>query len=70
MLSFFVPIAGLICSILGIKRAPQYGGKGQGLAIAGLVISIVYWIIGIIISVTVLPELFASLGGGGYYPYY
>ena len=70
VLSFFVPIAGLICSILGIKRAPQYGGKGQGLAIAGLVISIVYWIIGIIISVTVLPELFASLGGGGYYPYF
>ena len=40
ILAFFVPIAGLICSILGRRDAPKYGG-GKGLATAGIVISIV-----------------------------
>ena len=41
ILAFFVPIAGLICSILGRRDAPKYGGGGKGLATAGIVISIV-----------------------------
>lgn len=40
ILAFFVPIAGLICSILGRRDAPKYGG-GKDLATAGIVISIV-----------------------------
>ena len=39
ILSFFVAIAGLICSIIGLKRAPQFGGKGKGMAIAGIILS-------------------------------
>lgn len=41
ILAFFVPIAGLICSILGRRDAPKYGGGGKDLATAGIVISIV-----------------------------
>ena len=39
ILSFFIPIAGLICSIIGYKNAPQYNGNGKGLALAGIIIS-------------------------------
>lgn len=41
ILSFFISIAGLICSIIGYRNAPQYGGNGRSLAIAGIVISAV-----------------------------
>jgi hypothetical protein len=36
-----LPLLGLIFSILGLVRAGKIGGKGKGLAIAGLVLSIV-----------------------------
>lgn len=40
VLSFFVAIAGLICSIIGYKNAKNiYGGANQGLALAGIIIS-------------------------------
>lgn len=70
ILSFFVPLAGLICSIIGLRRAPQYGGNRKGLAIAGIVISIVSWILNIIILQVWIPELIESLRygmNGGYY---
>lgn len=41
ILSFFIAIAGLVCSILGKKKADELGGNGKGLATAGIVISIV-----------------------------
>lgn len=41
ILSFFVAIAGLVCSILGKKKAEELNGNGKGLATAGIVISIV-----------------------------
>ena len=40
VLSFFVPIAGLVCSIIGLKQCKASGdGEGRGFAIAGIVIS-------------------------------
>lgn len=39
ILSFFVTLPGLICSIIGYRRAPEYGGNGRGLALAGIIIS-------------------------------
>ena len=40
ILSFLVPIAGLICSIIGFNNTKK-GGDNKGLAIAGIVISAV-----------------------------
>lgn len=37
--SFFIAILGLIFSIIGLNRSKQMGGKGRGLAIAGIIIS-------------------------------
>ncbi len=60
VLSFFVTIAGLICSIIGLKRAPQLGGKGRGLAIAGIIISAVSMALAFILLI-VLFALYDSL---------
>lgn len=40
VLSFFVAIAGLVCSILARKQCRERGEGGEGLAIAGIIISI------------------------------
>ena len=49
--SFFIAIVGLICSIIGLTYASQRNGKGQALATAGLLISLVEIIVSIILSV-------------------
>ena len=58
ILSFFVAIAGLICSIIGYRNASQYGGNGKGFALAGIIISsvsIALSIIAYIVMLAVLP---------------
>ena len=47
ILSFFIAIAGLICSIIGYRKAAELNGKGKGLALAGILISAIW--IGIVI---------------------
>ena len=50
ILSFFVAIAGLICAIIGLHRAnKELDGSGRGLAIAGIVISCLSLLVGVII---------------------
>lgn len=39
--SFFIALVGLIVSIVGLSQIKKRGGKGKGLAIAGIVISII-----------------------------
>lgn len=39
ILSFFIALAGLICSIIGYKRAKEEGLEGKGMALAGIIIS-------------------------------
>ena len=45
--AFIMPIVGLICSIIGRNKAPECGGNG--LATAGIVISVVWMVLVIII---------------------
>ena len=47
--AFIMPIVGLICSIIGRNKAPECGGNGKGLATAGIVISVVWMVLVIII---------------------
>ena len=49
ILSFLGGLLGLIFSIVGCVKAPQYGGKGKGLAIAGITISCIW--VGIILFI-------------------
>lgn len=44
ILSFFVPLVGLILSIIGYKNAqkPEYLGDGKSMSVAGIIISAIY----------------------------
>ncbi|MDE5601718.1 MAG: zinc-ribbon domain-containing protein [Clostridia bacterium] len=67
--SFIMPLIGLICSIIGLKHAPQYNGNGKGFAIAGIIISALYFVIlliVIIVTVAVIGEAADSLSGTYY----
>ena len=57
VLSFFIPLAGLICSIMGLKKADECGGTGKGLAIAGIVISVLNMVFSSIINMIIMPQL-------------
>ena len=41
ILSFFIPVAGLVLSIIGLKKVPEYDQSGKGFSIAGITISAV-----------------------------
>lgn len=49
VLSFFIAIAGLVCSIIGYKKAKDEGRDYAGLALAGIIISAVSMFLVIII---------------------
>lgn len=51
--SFIIAIVGLICSIIGFIKAPQCGGKGRGLALAGIIISVVSMVLAFIMLNTI-----------------
>lgn len=54
ILSFFIALAGLICSIIGLKQTKERGEKGRGLAIAGIIISALSMVLSLALSVAVL----------------
>ena len=52
IMAFFMPIAGLICSIIGYKKAEEYSDNSKPMALAGIIIrSIIMGIILIILSI-------------------
>lgn len=61
ILAFFVPILGLIFSIIGCAKAGRYNGNGRGLAIAGIIISVVSWFIHFVIILSLYSELISSI---------
>ena len=74
ILSFFVPLLGLIFSILGLKKVKETN-KGKGLSIAGIIIS------SIALFITLISVIIASVAynevkdeynysDGYYYNYY
>ena len=69
ILAFFVSPAGIIVSAIGLFKSRKSGNK-NGLALAGLILSIVFFIISIVIIVSIvgaavaLLNQCAALGGG------
>ena len=65
ILSFFCGFAGLIISIIALNQIKKTGEKGKGLAIAGIVITIISMVIslfiGVFYSVFVVPGLHSSI---------
>ena len=62
VLSFFIALAGLICSILGYKKAPEFGGKGKSLALAGIIISIISMALVVLIYIIVAAAIGVAMG--------
>lgn len=61
VMSFFVALAGLICSIIGYRKAVNEGAPHKGLALAGIIISAVNMFLGLIISIIWGSALMAVL---------
>ncbi len=56
VLSFLIPIAGLICSIIARKKCNEENLEGGGLAFAGIIISAV------VMAITVLYVILMIIG--------
>lgn len=67
VLAFFFPIVGLVLSIIGLRQCREKGEGGRGLAIAGIVISILEIISAIVICIVyaifIVGILNAAAGG-------
>jgi hypothetical protein len=65
LLGWLLWLLGLIFSAIGLGNAGKAGGTGKGLAIAGLVISL----IGIVLKILVASVILTALGiGAGFLP--
>jgi len=49
ILAFFSPLFGIIFSSMGLSKAKQLNGKGRGIAIAGIVVSILNFVLTILL---------------------
>ena len=49
--AFLIPIVGLILSFVAKNQIKKTGEQGAGLATAALVVSIVFWVLGMILVV-------------------
>lgn len=54
ILSFFISIAGLICSIIGYKKCKEENLNGKGLAIAGIIISVASMVLSVIYVIVII----------------
>ncbi len=61
VLSFFIALAGLICSIIGYKKSKNEGAPHQGLALAGIIISAISMGLALLIYIIVFAAVGASL---------
>ena len=69
IMSFFIPLAGLICSIIGYKNAKKFGSDHRGLALAGIIISAITIGVVVIYLIVLLFMLFGlMIGVGTVYP--
>jgi hypothetical protein len=69
ILAFFVSPAGIIVSAIGLSRSRKAGNK-NGLALAGLILSIVFFVVTVLVIVIIVAATVslvgqcADLGGG------
>lgn len=71
VLSFIVPLVGLIISVLGYRKAKEMNGCGKGFAVAGIVISAVSLgsVLLIVVPVIIIYAVMIGVGTSGYYAF-
>lgn len=62
ILAFFSPLLGWIFGGIGLSQSKTKGGAGKKLAIAAIVIATINFILGIILSFSVLPAIMEQMG--------
>jgi len=60
--AFLMPLVGLICSIIGLKKSKELNDNGKGLAIAGIIISVIEILI---VIIAIVVPLMAALSEAG-----
>ena len=74
VLSFFICLAGLICSIVGYRKAKNEGLDNQGLALAGIIISSIELASVVILIISFIAMCTCAIANmpsdPPYYPYY
>ena len=63
--TFIIPLVGLICSIIGYKRAKNEGANLKGLALAGIILSALYIGLAFIIVISVIAAGGCALAAAG-----
>ena len=61
ILSFFVPVVGLILGIMGLKASGEMKGEGKGMSIAAIIISAVGIVCSIIFTIVYTVALAAMM---------
>ena len=61
ILSFFVPVVGLILGIMGLKASGEMKGEGKGMSIAAIIISAVGIVCSIIFTIVYIVALVAMM---------
>lgn len=64
VLAFIIPLAGLICSCIGYKKAKYEGYANREFALAGIIISIVEMVVSVI-SMVIFVVWMAMIGSIG-----
>ena len=67
VLSFFMSIAGLVCSIIARKQIRESGEKGMSFATAGMIISIVSMVLSVVAVIISLLIVFVFASSIPYY---
>ena len=57
VLSLFLSIIGAILGVIALVQIKRTGQRGRGLALAAIIIGVVFFIIGVIVDITVLPQI-------------
>lgn len=60
IMAFIIPIVGLVCSIIGISQTNKRNEKGKGLAVAGVIISILNMLFQFIMLIVIIVAAAAS----------
>ncbi|WP_123519553.1 DUF4190 domain-containing protein [Frigoribacterium sp. PhB24] len=61
ILAFVFPLAGLIVSIIALSQIKKTGERGHGLALAGVILSIAFMVIYIILAIVTVTAGMAQV---------
>jgi peptidyl-prolyl cis-trans isomerase B (cyclophilin B) len=64
ILGIVVPIGGIICGPIALSQIKKTGENGRGLALAGLIIGIVFTLLGIIATIAYVALIAAAVNSG------